>query len=96
MLIDRARSLGEVRICPCKTMVPLSRNHVFAEIKTTTLTRIGSGEEAWLGPLRLDSSAFGSSGAVVVADDDGTGAGRIEECQEANNPTVIPRSPCDD
>lgn len=33
----------DVRACPCKTMVPLYRNHVFAEIKPTTLTRVDLG-----------------------------------------------------
>lgn len=43
-LIDLARSLGkDVRISPCKTMVPLYRNHVFAQIKPTTRTRIDLG-----------------------------------------------------
>ncbi len=33
----------DVKACPCKTMVPLYRNHVFAEIKPTTLTRVDLG-----------------------------------------------------
>src|SRR5262245_27079529 len=33
-LVEEARQLGEdVKICPCKTMVPLYRHHVFAQIK---------------------------------------------------------------
>ncbi len=31
------------KACPCKTMVPLYRNHVFAQIKPTTQTRIDLG-----------------------------------------------------
>lgn len=31
------------KACPCKTMVPLYRNHVFAQIKPTTRTRIDLG-----------------------------------------------------
>lgn len=33
----------DVKACPCKTMVPLYRNHVFAQIKPTTNTRIDMG-----------------------------------------------------
>ena len=33
----------DVRACPCKSMVPLYRNHVFAEIKPTTRTRVDLG-----------------------------------------------------
>lgn len=43
-LIDLARSLGaDVRICPCQTIVPLYRQHVFAQIKPSTRTRIDFG-----------------------------------------------------
>ena len=38
------KSMGEdVKACPCKTMVPLYREHVFAQIKPTTNTRIDLG-----------------------------------------------------
>jgi hypothetical protein len=33
----------DVRVCPCKTIVPLYRRHVFAQIKPTTRTRIDLG-----------------------------------------------------
>jgi hypothetical protein len=33
----------EAKACPCQTMVALYRNHVFAQIKPTTLTRIDLG-----------------------------------------------------
>lgn len=33
----------DVTACPCKTMVPLYRNHVFAQIKPSTNTRIDFG-----------------------------------------------------
>ncbi len=43
-LIDLGRSLGpDVKVCPCQTIVPLYRNHVFAEVKPTTKTRIDLG-----------------------------------------------------
>ena len=32
-----------MKACPCKTIVPLYRSHVFAEIKPTTKTRIDLG-----------------------------------------------------
>ena len=36
-LLKLSRSLGDdVRVCPCKTIVPLYRNHVFAEMGATT------------------------------------------------------------
>jgi Domain of unknown function (DUF5655)/Domain of unknown function (DUF4287) len=33
----------DVKICPCKTMVPLYRRHVFAQIKPSTASRIDLG-----------------------------------------------------
>lgn len=33
----------DVKACPCQTMVPLYRKHVFAQIKPTTKTRIDLG-----------------------------------------------------
>jgi hypothetical protein len=43
-LVKLGRSMGkDVRVCPCKTMVPLYREHVFAEIKPSTNTRVDLG-----------------------------------------------------
>ena len=47
-IYDRLLALGlaigkEAKACPCKTIVPLYRNHVFAQIKPTTRTRIDFG-----------------------------------------------------
>jgi hypothetical protein len=43
-LVALARQLGDdVRICPCQTIVPLYRRHVFAEIKPATNKRIDLG-----------------------------------------------------
>ena len=43
-LVALGRSMGEdVRVCPCTTIVPLYRKHVFAQIKPTTQTRIDFG-----------------------------------------------------
>jgi hypothetical protein len=33
----------DVKACPCKTMVPIFRHHVIAQVKPTTLTRIDFG-----------------------------------------------------
>jgi hypothetical protein len=47
-LYDQLLKLGlklgkDVKACPCKTIVPLYRNHVFAQIKPATRTRIDLG-----------------------------------------------------
>jgi Domain of unknown function (DUF5655)/Domain of unknown function (DUF4287) len=34
---------NDVKACPCKTIVPLYRNHVFAQLKPTTKTRLDLG-----------------------------------------------------
>jgi hypothetical protein len=44
MLLKLGSALGhDVKICPCKTMVPLYRRHVFAQIKPATASRIDLG-----------------------------------------------------
>lgn len=44
MLLKLGLSMGpDVKACPCKTIVPLYRNHVFAQIKPTTNTRVDLG-----------------------------------------------------
>ncbi|MGC1620335.1 MAG: DUF5655 domain-containing protein, partial [Candidatus Acidiferrum sp.] len=43
-LLRLGKSMGaDVKACPCKTMVPLYREHVFAQIKPTTNARIDLG-----------------------------------------------------
>ena len=43
-LVEVGRALGDdVKVCPCKTMVPLYRGRVFAEIKPSTKTRLDLG-----------------------------------------------------
>jgi hypothetical protein len=43
-LIELGRSLGsDVKVCPCRTIVPLYRSFQFAQIKPTTKTRIDLG-----------------------------------------------------
>ena len=43
-LLELGKAMGaDVKACPCKTIVPLYRKHVFAQIKPTTNTRIDLG-----------------------------------------------------
>ena len=43
-LLQIGKALGDdVKVCPCLTMVPLYREHVFAQLKPTTNTRIDVG-----------------------------------------------------
>jgi hypothetical protein len=43
-LLQLAANLGaDVKACPCKTIVPLYRRHVFAQLKPTTNTRLDLG-----------------------------------------------------
>ncbi len=43
-LLKLGKSMGDdVKACPCKTIVPLYRRHVFAQSKPTTNTRIDLG-----------------------------------------------------
>src|SRR5213596_2022479 len=43
-LLKLGLSMGkDVKACPCQTIVPLYRKHVFAQIKPTTQTRIDMG-----------------------------------------------------
>lgn len=40
-LVSSARKLGkDVKVCPCKTIVPFYRKRVFAEVKPATRTRV--------------------------------------------------------
>src|SRR6202012_4520750 len=44
LLMAEVRKLGaDVRVCPCKTIVPFYRNHVFAQANPATKTRIDLG-----------------------------------------------------
>lgn len=43
-LLKLGKGLGkDVKVCPCKTIVPFYRNHVFAQVKPTTRTRVDLG-----------------------------------------------------
>lgn len=43
LLVIGLKTGKEAKACPCKTIVPLYRTHVFAQIKPTTITRIDLG-----------------------------------------------------
>lgn len=43
-LLEKGRAIGsDAKACPCKTIVPLYREHVFAQIKPSTNTRVDLG-----------------------------------------------------
>jgi hypothetical protein len=58
----------ESKACPCQTIVPLYRNHVFAQIKPTTQTRIDMGFA--LGDLKptgrlIDTGGFAKKDRIT-------------------------------
>jgi hypothetical protein len=43
-ILTYAKTLGrDILVCPCQTIVPIYRNHVIAQVKPTTRTRIDLG-----------------------------------------------------
>jgi Domain of unknown function (DUF5655)/Domain of unknown function (DUF4287) len=58
----------DVKACPCQTIVPLYRNHVFAQIKPTTRTRIDMGfalkDAPATGPL-IDTGGFAKKDRIT-------------------------------
>jgi hypothetical protein len=68
-LIELGRSMGkDVKICPCQTIVPFYRNHVIAEIKPSTKTRIDFGFA--LGDMRatgrlIDTGGFAKKNRIT-------------------------------
>lgn len=64
-LYDALLKLGlgqgkDVKACPCKTIVPLYRNHVFAELKPATQTRLDFGFA--LGDLKASGRLIDTGG----------------------------------
>ena len=60
-LLRLGLSLGkDVKACPCQTIVPLYRKHVFAQIKPTTNTRIEMGFA--LGPRKAEGRLIDTGG----------------------------------
>ena len=62
-LLKLGKSLGDdVKACPCKTIVPLYRKHVFAQIKPTTNTRIDLGFALTLYKAKLPKRLIDTGG----------------------------------
>src|SRR5438093_3021738 len=60
-LLKLGLSIGkDTKACPCQTIVPLYRNHVFAQIKPTTRTRIDFGFA--LGDTKVKGRLIGTGG----------------------------------
>jgi len=59
-----------------------------------TLPVAQQGQARWIGPITLDSEAFGAEGVLIRVDDDGTGTSLYDECDEENNEYRIPVNPC--
>jgi len=69
-LLKLGLSMGkDTKACPCQTIVPLYRNHVFAQIKPTTQTRIDFGlalGETKQTPKRLiDTGGFAKKDRIT-------------------------------
>lgn len=68
-LLKLGLSIGkEAKACPCQTIVPLYRKHVFAQIKPTTQTRIDMGFA--LGDLKpkgklIDTGGFAKKDRIT-------------------------------
>ena len=58
----------DVKACPCQTMVPLYRKHVFAQIKPTTRTRIDLGFALGARPAEgrlMDTGGFAKKDRIT-------------------------------
>jgi len=67
-LVALGRSVAPaVRICPCETMVPFYREHVIAQIKPSTLTRIDFGL-ALKGAREKPPARLASTGGLAKGD----------------------------
>jgi hypothetical protein len=72
-IYDKLLKLGfglgkDVKACPCKTMVPLYRQHVFAQIKPTTRTRIDLGFALGARPAEgrlIDTGGFAKKDRIT-------------------------------
>jgi hypothetical protein len=66
-LLKLGLSMGkDTKACPCQTIVPLYRNHVFAQIKPTTQTRIDFGLA--LGDTRKTPKRLTDTGGFAKKD----------------------------
>lgn len=64
-------------------------------LRSWTVGAMPPGTATWVGPLALSAEDFGSGGLQLVIDDDGTGTGANEECDEEDNAVLIEVFPCD-
>jgi hypothetical protein len=79
-LLKLGLGLGkDVKACPCRTIVPLYRNHVFAQVKPTTQTRIDLGLA--LGKTKVPKRLIDTGGL--------TKGDRITHRIPISSPTVI-------
>lgn len=79
-LLALGLSMGkDAKACPCETMVPLYRRHVFAQIKPTTQTRIDMGFA--LGALKAEGRLI-ETGGFAKKD-------RITHCIPVSSPADI-------
>ena len=69
VLLKLGLSLGkEVKACPCQTIVPLYRKHVFAQIKPTRRTRIDMGFALGARPAEgrlIDTGGFAQKDRIT-------------------------------
>ena len=56
-------------------------------VQTMALPAIPPGERVDMGSMVVDPAWF--DGWELVVDDDGTGSGTVDECDEANNATIL-------
>ena len=68
-LLRLGKSLGpDVKACPCKTIVPLYRKHVFAQLKPSTKTRIDLGlalKDTPLSGRLIDTGGFAKKDRIT-------------------------------
>jgi hypothetical protein len=68
-LLKLGLGLGrDVKACPCQTIVPLYRKHVFAQIKPTTQTRIDLGfalKDLRASGRLIDTGGFGKKDRIT-------------------------------
>lgn len=68
-LLDLGLGIGqEAKACPWKTMVPFYRNHVFAQLKPSTRTRIDPGfalGDRKASGLLIDTGGFAKKDGIT-------------------------------
>jgi hypothetical protein len=68
-LLQMALTLADdVKACPCQTIVPLYRNHVFAQLKPTTRTRLDLGlalKDMETPPRLIDTGGFAKKDRIT-------------------------------